>query len=263
MAADFSWSSSPLCIPLFFSHWRREERDLPSLGDFLKAFSALWTLDSRSLATSRREEPPVFMKARWARHALRSWAVSTSLLLLRSTDENVWHTSSSFLQDDLRFFRFRFLPRGGSGRRSLGMLAINFLVLDVNLPHSRVAFFPMVDASCCIFLPTLPRPSFTLLMATTWMGLTPGCLGLFFFVVRAAVLVVMVADEPPRRNGSGMRRRGNAGTDGTAPSPFVMHSPSKKRDIKKPILMFRMVMVFVSKLLDYVVHQFESDEIRG
>mmetsp|Transcript_20386 Transcript_20386/g.44143 ORF Transcript_20386/g.44143 Transcript_20386/m.44143 type:complete len:260 (+) Transcript_20386:415-1194(+) len=258
MAPDFSWSSSPSCIPLFFSHSRREERYLPSLWNFLKALSAFWTLDSRSLATSRREEPPVFMKARWARHALRSWAVSTSLLLLRNTDEKVWHTSSSFLQHDLGFFRF--LPRCGSGIRSLGMLAMNILVLEVNLPHSRVAFFPMVDASCCILLPTLPRPCFTLLMATMWMGLTPGCLCLFFFFVRAAVVVVTVVDDPPRRNGSGMRRRGNVGTDGTdgtAPSPFVMHSPSKRRDIKKPILMFRMVIVVVGKLgklFDYEVH---------
>mmetsp|Transcript_29456 Transcript_29456/g.48315 ORF Transcript_29456/g.48315 Transcript_29456/m.48315 type:complete len:240 (-) Transcript_29456:362-1081(-) len=234
MAADFSWSSSPLWMPLLFSLFSRLDSLDPSLGDFLNTFSAFWTLDSRSLATKRSEEPVDFIKARWARHAFRSWAVSTSLP--RWTEENEWHTSSSFLHD-LRVL-FRRLPGNDSGgNRSLGMLAANFCVEEFNLPHSRPMFFPRNAASCCIFPPTLPRPCLTLL-PTSWMGLMPGlrCLRgcLCFFVVLAALVAATVA-EPPRRNGSGMRSRG-------APSAFVMHSPSKRREIKKPILLFRMMM---------------------
>mmetsp|Transcript_12139 Transcript_12139/g.29644 ORF Transcript_12139/g.29644 Transcript_12139/m.29644 type:complete len:273 (+) Transcript_12139:511-1329(+) len=214
-------------MPRLFSHSKREERHFPSLGDFLNTFSALWTLDSKSLATSRSADPPDFIKAKWAWHAFNNWEVSISSP--RRTDANVWQASSSFLHD-FRLFRLG---------RIFGMLTTNRRADVVSLPHSRPMFFPICTVSCRILPPSLPMPCFTLL-TTIPMGFTPPLRGrrcCCIFIVRAAAV------DPPRRNGTGMRGAESAthlgppwrNGSGVPGAPSVMHLPIKRREIKKRI----------------------------
>jgi hypothetical protein len=57
-------------MPFSFSQLSNDDKHLCSLGDFLYTFSAFWRLASKSLATNRNEEPPLFIKDKWALHAL-------------------------------------------------------------------------------------------------------------------------------------------------------------------------------------------------
>lgn len=171
MAALFSCSIFPLCTPDCCSHVNNCDRLFISLLFFLKTRSAFRTLVSRSLATRRREEPPDFIKARWALQALMSWAVSTSSL--RRTEEKVLHTSSSLF--DLSPCLFRRSSSRGWGM-SLGMLAANLRVLVVASARPWPMCLAVLDTSRCILLPTLSRPRLT--FPASLMGLTPGLRGL-------------------------------------------------------------------------------------
>mmetsp|Transcript_18642 Transcript_18642/g.26542 ORF Transcript_18642/g.26542 Transcript_18642/m.26542 type:complete len:105 (-) Transcript_18642:396-710(-) len=89
------------------------------------------------------------MKIKWARQALISWAVSTSVPFRH--DENVLQTSSNLLHFNERF-------RGGTNGNARGMLTMKFPMLVCAVCMPLLKFFQ----SFWKLLPILSRPCLTL-----------------------------------------------------------------------------------------------------